>query len=597
MGALDTREVEAARTRARRTTLAVGYARRSTDRQEQSIADQRRAVEAYAAQHDCAILDWYVDDAISGAGADEREAFLKMVEDAQRPDCPFEAILVYDVKRFGRLDNDETGHYRYLLRRAGVDVIYVSENFNGDDTDDLLRPVKQWQARQELKDLSKVTIRGLLSKADGGWWMRGVPPYGYDLAYYDANGEFLMIVRYVTRSIKEIYDEDGNLQRRLGKGDHPMVSKGDRARLVPGAPERVEVLKRIFRMYVHEGLGYKGVCDRLNSEGVPSPRGGTWSMTTARDMIRNPAYVGDMVWNRRSMAKFHKIENGRATPTPRIRKRVVEENGKEDWLVTEDAHPALIDRQTFERAETLRKKRRKHYEHNYRRGRGATSDYLLTGLIVCANCGHNWQGYTVRKGRRRKDGSQVKTKYYACGGYVSKGNSVCRRSVVRKDEIEEQVFEAIGRQVAAYVGTPDGRARLLQALEQELASIGERDAAELSRLTAERDDILRKINGILDNITETNREFADQRIAQLKEGLEHIEPRIVELEASAEPGLGLADIADELLAHMESFPEVVAEGTVDEKRRFIRAFVQRIEIDPQTQQSRLLLRDLPASGA
>ena len=61
--------------------------------------------------------------------------------------------------------------YRYQLRRNGVEIIYVSEGFNGDDTDDLLRPVKQWQARQELKDLSKVTIRSLLSRADGGWWM------------------------------------------------------------------------------------------------------------------------------------------------------------------------------------------------------------------------------------------------------------------------------------------------------------------------------------------------------------------------------------------------------------------------------------------
>ncbi len=346
MASTESAQAETKRTRARATRLGVGYARRSTDRQEQSIADQHRAVEAYAGQNDCAILDWYVDDAISGAGVDERQAFLRMVEDAQRPDCPFEAVLVYDVKRFGRLDNDETGHYRYLLRRAGVDVIYVSENFNGDDTDDLLRPVKQWQARQELKDLSKVTIRGLLSRADGGWWLGGVPPYGYDLAYYDAGGDLLMAVRYVTHSVKEVYDAEGNLTRRLGKGDHVMVSKSDRARLVPGAPERVELLKRIFQMYVREGYGYKSLTDRLNSQRIPSPRGRNWAMTTVQDILRNPIYVGDMVWNRRSMAKFYRIENGRAVPTAKIRKQVTKENGQDSWVVTEDAHPALIDRRT-----------------------------------------------------------------------------------------------------------------------------------------------------------------------------------------------------------------------------------------------------------
>lgn len=69
-------------------------------------------------------------------------------------------MLCYDVNRFGRLDNDEAGHYRFLLRRQGAEAVYISEGFNGHDTDDLLRPVKQWQARQESKDLSKVTIRG-----------------------------------------------------------------------------------------------------------------------------------------------------------------------------------------------------------------------------------------------------------------------------------------------------------------------------------------------------------------------------------------------------------------------------------------------------
>ena len=149
---------------------AIGYLRRSTDRQEQSIGDQRRVIEAYAVNNGYDLLNYYTDDAISGASSEGRAAFLQLIQDAKQCDCPFRFVLVYDIKRFGRVDNDEAGYYRYQLRRNGVEIIYVSENFNGDDTDDLLRPVKQWQARQELKDLSKVTIRGLLSRADGGWW-------------------------------------------------------------------------------------------------------------------------------------------------------------------------------------------------------------------------------------------------------------------------------------------------------------------------------------------------------------------------------------------------------------------------------------------
>jgi len=162
---------------------AVGYVRRSTDRQEQSIPDQKKALEEYAAEHGLRLAKFYVDDAISGTSTLGRRAFLQMIDDAQDTKRRFDIIVVYDVKRFGRVDNDEAGYYRHILRANGVEVRYVSENFNGDTTDDLLRPVKQWQARQESKDLSKVTIRGLLSKSDTGCWMGGVPPHGYDLRY------------------------------------------------------------------------------------------------------------------------------------------------------------------------------------------------------------------------------------------------------------------------------------------------------------------------------------------------------------------------------------------------------------------------------
>ncbi|UCE61788.1 MAG: recombinase family protein, partial [Phycisphaerales bacterium] len=133
---------------------AVGYVRRSTDRQEQSIPDQKQAIDAYAAEHSLRLGKFYVDDAISGTSTIGRRAFQQMIQDAQSSSRRFDLIIVYDVKRFGRIDNDEAGYYRHVLRTHGVDVRYVSENFNGDSTDDLLRPVKQWQARQESKDLS-----------------------------------------------------------------------------------------------------------------------------------------------------------------------------------------------------------------------------------------------------------------------------------------------------------------------------------------------------------------------------------------------------------------------------------------------------------
>ena len=136
-------------TRTVRNPRAVGYVRRSTDKQEQSIGDQKNALQSYADEHGLRLSKFYVDDAISGTSTLGRRAFQQLISDAKSKSRTFSTIVVYDLKRFGRVDNDEAGYYRHILRTHGVEVRYVSENFTGDTTDDLLRPVKQWQARQE----------------------------------------------------------------------------------------------------------------------------------------------------------------------------------------------------------------------------------------------------------------------------------------------------------------------------------------------------------------------------------------------------------------------------------------------------------------
>ncbi len=210
-----------------RERCAVGYARRSTDKQEQSIPDQQRAIERYCEENGLSLSKWFIDDAISGTKATNRPAFQEMVKSAGSQSCEFGLIVVYDVKRFGRLDNDEAGFYRHTLRQHGVEVLYVAEGFaafgESSDTDDLLRPVKQWQARQESKDLSKVTIRGQLSKVRTGCWMGGVAPHGYDLRYTNDRGEFLFRVRFMPDGTKQQLDDRG------GVGGVGVVGGGGRA--------------------------------------------------------------------------------------------------------------------------------------------------------------------------------------------------------------------------------------------------------------------------------------------------------------------------------------------------------------------------------
>ncbi|MBC8466074.1 recombinase family protein [bacterium] len=568
---------------------AVAYLRRSTDRQEQSIGDQRRVIEAWAMNNQYDVLKFYTDDAISGASAEGRNSFLRLIDDAKRNDCQFQYILVYDIKRFGRVDNDEAGYYRYQLRRNGIEIIYVSENFNGDDTDDLLRPVKQWQARQELKDLSKVTIRGLLTRADGGWWLGGVPPYGYDLVYYSGTGDFISSVRFMSDGSRQVFDEDGILLRIVQKGDSLQFTKKDKSRLITSSQDRVDLIKQIFDWYVLEGIGYKSIAGRLNKAGITTPMGGRrrtskeakWCATTIMSILKNPIYTGDMVWNRLSFAKFYKISDGTAVPARKFPGHGPSRNGQEDWIIHRNTHTAIITRTRFDQAQKRREATARFgYANTHNVGRGARSPYLLTGMIRCLHCGHKWIGYSVNKGRRKKDGSNVKTFYYACGGYVSKGNSVCPRQVISKEWLETWVVGKIETMLKKYFGTRDGFEKMRKMVEKELQNQVPQMGEELDQVDRRIDEINRSISNLIENLTSTNREYVDARLIELKGELRVLESKHLELESAGARKVEIRRIIDQAVELAGEFKTLFGEGTVEEKRLFLRAFLRKIELDP-----------------
>src|SRR5262249_18598237 len=80
---------------------SVAYVRRSAEKQEASLPEQRKAIERFATEKGYAIRRWYEDDAISGDNTRKRAGFLQMLADAQQFG-DFEAILCWDQARFGR---------------------------------------------------------------------------------------------------------------------------------------------------------------------------------------------------------------------------------------------------------------------------------------------------------------------------------------------------------------------------------------------------------------------------------------------------------------------------------------------------------------
>ena len=250
--------------------------------------------------------------------------------------------------------------------------------------------------------------------------------------------------------------------------------------------------------------------------------------------------------------------------------------------MVKDAHPAIISRSLFADAKKRREAKKSGFGlPTYRNGRGAKSPYLLSGLIHCQHCGQNWQGYTTTKSRRKNDGSAVKCYYYACGGYVTKGNAVCKRSVLDKEVIEEWVMEEIGQIVQDYLGT-GGEDLLRQMLEQEVARGEEVEGVGSADLKQRKVEIEAAIENLLDNLTPTNRDFVDRKIQKLRVELAELEQQEAVLEEHKDRARRVAVMVLEALRQARQFVQVSKEGTIDEKRTLIRAFVKSIDFDPET---------------
>src|SRR3954469_13242753 len=91
------------------TTLrAAQYIRMSTEHQQYSTENQADVIREYAQRRGYEIVRTYADEGKSGLRIEGRDALRRMLDDAQSGQADFQAVLVYDVSRWGRFqDSDE----------------------------------------------------------------------------------------------------------------------------------------------------------------------------------------------------------------------------------------------------------------------------------------------------------------------------------------------------------------------------------------------------------------------------------------------------------------------------------------------------------
>ena len=294
------------------------YVRMSTEHQQYSTSNQRDVILAYAKLRGLEIVKDYSDDGKSGLNIEGRDSLAQMIRDVEEGKADFSTILVYDVSRWGRFqDADESAHYEFVCRRAGVAVHYCAEQFENDGTpvSTIIKGVKRMMAGEYSRELSTKVFQGACKLVTLGFRQGGTAGFGLRRVLIDAGG---------------------NRKGELKMGEHKSIQT-DRVILVPGPDEEVKTVRWMYAAFVTEGKSETEIAASLNAQGIKTDFGREWTRATVHEVLTNEKYIGNNVYHRTSF----KLKCKHVTNPP------------EKWIRKEGAYQGIIEREIFLRAQEI----------------------------------------------------------------------------------------------------------------------------------------------------------------------------------------------------------------------------------------------------
>lgn len=399
--------------------VAVGLCRCSTDRQDRSISEQEGAIRAWAKEQGLRLVRVFKDEGVSGLELSRPglDACMDYLGKARQKGV----VVLWSRDRLVRPEDPIDGLVmERQIRYAGWELCYLTgSNATGHPlVDAILGLVEHHASGEYLRKLARDSLRNLLSQLKAGNVPGGKIPYGY---------------------AKAILDEDGKLLRTIPRGKKHRKTPSETTQLVLGEPEEIETVRWIFDEYEKGWFSLGQIAERLNARGAPRPTRKRWNHGTLRDMLVNPVYVGDLVWNRETTARCVRLLDGELSAdlamheSSRSRRRIAwARNDPKDHIVLRDRHPAIISREQFSRVEQIMGRRA---QRDGDRLSATRRSFPLGGVLFCGKCGKGMysrstttKGYTYR--------------YYWCP-------DTSHPYSVRADRLEEAVLTEVRRQLRA----------------------------------------------------------------------------------------------------------------------------------------------------
>ena len=302
---------------------AAQYVRMSTEDQQYSIANQEAVIADYAEKRGFDVISTYSDPGRSGVSIRSRKGLCQLLSDVICGKAQFQAILVYDVSRWGRFqDIDESAHYEFLCRSARIPVHYCAEQFSNDGsiTSSIMKTLKRTMAAEYSRELGVKVLAGQQRIARLGFRAVGMAPFGLR---------------------RMMVSPDGRRKIVLQDGERKAVHT-DRTVLVPGPKREVECIRTMFRLAA-SGSTTKEIAKELNRRQMAAP-GQLWGHEGIYRTLTNNSYAG---WN----------TYGKTTQKLGQISRPVK---RDHWITKSGAFVPIVSQELFDEAQRRLRKRGKH---------------------------------------------------------------------------------------------------------------------------------------------------------------------------------------------------------------------------------------------
>ncbi|ENI0682650.1 recombinase family protein [Escherichia coli] len=295
------------------------YLRMSTDHQQYSLHNQSEYIKDYAEKNNMEIAYTYDDAGKSGVSIIGRHSLQQLLSDVEQKKIDIQAVLFYDVSRFGRFQNsDEAAYYSFLFERNGVDLIYCSEPIPTKDfplESSVILNIKRSSAAYHSRNLSEKVFIGQVNLIKLGYHQGGMAGYGLRRLLVDENGIAKEILGF--RKRKSI--------------------QTDRVILIPGPKNEIKIVNSIYDLFIDDNMPEFIIAERLNEQNIPAENGTLWSRAKIHQILTNEKYIGNNIYNKTSS---------------KLKSRLVK-NPKNEWVRCDKAYKPIISKKKYNKAQEI----------------------------------------------------------------------------------------------------------------------------------------------------------------------------------------------------------------------------------------------------